>query len=219
MARRAMHLHACALPPFAPLLRLLRRQPGTRGADLQGSIPVRSRHSRAAASAPTSLPSLTVPLWVRLGLAPRRMRRIDPLAVHGLFGNGPREAGLTAPPLLRLAALSGIRETVRAIRDFPHQWAFRRQPAEQPRKGVPSGVRGCLSLQNGEKKTQEQRVSMSTLKKGHPRRYFRPFLSWASKCWTRIFLTIHETGRSSSRANFASRPNVFSETRVQIVVG
>ena len=36
------------------------------------------------------------------------------LSVHGLFGNGPPEAGLTAPPLLRLAALSGDRETPHA---------------------------------------------------------------------------------------------------------
>jgi|GEM_PF-3386029 len=60
---------------------------------------------------------------------------------------------------------------------------------------------------------------MSAQSKEHLGRYFRPFFPWASKCWTRILLTIHEIGLSSSRANFASRLNVFSETRVQIVVG
>src|SRR4030066_1731223 len=61
--------------------------PSIRGpwlAGLQRSIPVRSRHSRAAASAPASLPFLTVPLRVRLGRAPRRQRRIDPLGARPL---------------------------------------------------------------------------------------------------------------------------------------
>ena len=62
MARRAMHTHVWAFPHFPPLLRivevLLRRQPRTRGAGLQGSIPVRSRHSRTAASAPPQAPLL-----------------------------------------------------------------------------------------------------------------------------------------------------------------
>ena len=51
---------------------------------LQGPIPGRSRHSRAAASAPASLPSLTVPQRVRLGRAPCRKRRIDPLDARPL---------------------------------------------------------------------------------------------------------------------------------------
>src|SRR3990172_12066033 len=45
---------------------------------------LRSRHSRAAASAPASLPPLTVPRRVRLGRAHRRARRIDPLGARPL---------------------------------------------------------------------------------------------------------------------------------------
>ena len=52
------------------------------------SVP-RSRHSRPAASAPASFPSLVVPQWVRLGRAPRRMRRIDPLGARPLRERNP----------------------------------------------------------------------------------------------------------------------------------
>jgi hypothetical protein len=44
----------------------------------------RSRHSRAAASPPASLPALTVPRRVRLGRAPRRTGRIDSLGARPL---------------------------------------------------------------------------------------------------------------------------------------
>ena len=50
---------------------------------------LRSRHSRAAASAPASLPSLTVPQRVRFGRAPRRKRRIDPLGARPLRQRTP----------------------------------------------------------------------------------------------------------------------------------
>src|SRR4030066_8657 len=49
-----------------------------------GDHSLRSRHSRAAASPPTLLPSLTVPRWVRLGRAPRRTGRISPLGARPL---------------------------------------------------------------------------------------------------------------------------------------
>ncbi len=60
------------------------REKGPWLAGLQRSIPGRSRHSRLAAAAKASLPSLTVPLWVRLGWAPCRVRRIDPLGARPL---------------------------------------------------------------------------------------------------------------------------------------
>jgi hypothetical protein len=50
---------------------------------------LRSRHSRPAASAPASLPSLTVPQRVRFGRAPRRTRRIDPLGARPLRERNP----------------------------------------------------------------------------------------------------------------------------------
>ena len=59
---------------------------------------LRSRHSRAAASAPASLPSLTVPLRVRLGRAPCRMRRIDPLGARPLPERPPGRRPHSAPP-------------------------------------------------------------------------------------------------------------------------
>src|SRR3990172_3285108 len=71
---------------------------------------LRSRHSRAAASAPASLPSLTVPQRVRFGRAPRRKRRIDPLGARPLRqrtpGGRPHSALLLrpAPPMVRPAA-------------------------------------------------------------------------------------------------------------------
>src|SRR3989304_7069211 len=69
---------------------------GTRTAALRspGVHSLRSRHSRAAASAPASLPSLTVPQRVRLGRAPRRERRLDPLGGTPLW---PRHPGGRAP--------------------------------------------------------------------------------------------------------------------------
>ena len=81
---------------------------------LPGSIPGRSRHSRAAASAPASLPSLTVPQRVRFGRAPRRKRRIDPLGARPLRQRTPggrpysalllRPASPTARPVARVPA-------------------------------------------------------------------------------------------------------------------
>src|SRR5512141_2534157 len=50
---------------------------------------LRSRHSRPAASAPASFPFLIVPPWVRLGRAPRRRRRIDPLGARPLRERNP----------------------------------------------------------------------------------------------------------------------------------
>ena len=58
---------------------------------------LRSRHSRAAASAPASLPSLTVPQrYASVGRLAGR--GASTLSVHGLCGNGTLKAGLTAPP-------------------------------------------------------------------------------------------------------------------------
>ena len=79
MARRGMNPRTAA-----------HRPPGTHS--------LRSRHSRAAASAPASLPSLTVPLRVRLGRAPCRMRRIDPLGARPLPERPPGRRPHSAPP-------------------------------------------------------------------------------------------------------------------------
>jgi hypothetical protein len=54
-----------------------------------GGHSLRCRHSRAAASAPPSLPSLAVPLRVRLGRAPRRKRRIGSLGARPLRERTP----------------------------------------------------------------------------------------------------------------------------------
>jgi len=58
---------------------------------------LRSRHSRDAASAPPSLPSLAVPQRVRLCRAPRRKRRIDPLGARPLRQRTPGGRPPTAP--------------------------------------------------------------------------------------------------------------------------
>jgi len=58
---------------------------------------LRSRHSRPAASAPASLPSLAVPPWVRLGRAPRRRRRIGPLGARPLRERNPGDRPHFAP--------------------------------------------------------------------------------------------------------------------------
>ena len=50
---------------------------------------IRSRHSKAAASSPASLPALTVPRRVRLGRPPRRTGRIDPLGARPLPERAP----------------------------------------------------------------------------------------------------------------------------------
>src|SRR3972149_5261346 len=62
-----------------------------------GGHSLRSRHSRAGASAPASSPSLAVPQRVRIGRAPRRKRRIDPLGARALRQRPPGDR-LTAPP-------------------------------------------------------------------------------------------------------------------------
>jgi len=82
-----------------------------------GGHSLRSRHSRAAASVPASLPPLTVPQRVRLGRAPRRKRRIDPLGARPLRQRPPGGRP-PAPPLLRLAALHE-RRTSPKNRDVP----------------------------------------------------------------------------------------------------
>jgi hypothetical protein len=82
-----------------------------------GGHSLRSRHSRAAASVPASLPPLTVPQRVRLGRAPRRKRRIDPLGARPLRQRTPGGRP-PAPPLLRLAALHE-RRTSPKNRDVP----------------------------------------------------------------------------------------------------
>ncbi len=57
-----------------------------------GTHSLRSRHSRAAASAPASLPSLTVPRgYASVGRLAGS--GASPLSVHGLFRNGPLDAG------------------------------------------------------------------------------------------------------------------------------
>ena len=63
-----------------------------------GGHSLRSRHSRAAASPPASLPSLTVPLRVRLGRAPCRSGRIDPLGARPLPERPPGRRPHSAPP-------------------------------------------------------------------------------------------------------------------------
>ena len=65
---------------------------------LQGAIPVRSRHSRTAASPPASLPSLAVPLRVRLDRGPRRSGRIGPLGARPLPERPPGRRPHVAPP-------------------------------------------------------------------------------------------------------------------------
>ncbi len=60
------------------------RYPCTSAHRPPGTHSLRSRHSSAAASAPAALPALTVPQWVRLGQAPCRERRIDPLDARPL---------------------------------------------------------------------------------------------------------------------------------------
>jgi hypothetical protein len=90
-------------PPASPRVSDCRRsKPKERGRSetgLPGSIPGRSRHSRAAASAPTSLPPLTVPQRVRFGRAPRRTGRIDPLGARPLRQRTPggRSAAVQVP--------------------------------------------------------------------------------------------------------------------------
>jgi hypothetical protein len=77
-----------------------------------GDHSLRSRHSRAAASAPASLPSLAVPLRVRLDRTPCRMRRIDPLGARPLPeqppGRRPPPASPMGPGTVTPGGLSSI---------------------------------------------------------------------------------------------------------------
>jgi len=99
-------------PPASPRVpRYGAQQPQEEGRSetgLQESIPVRSRHSRAAASAPASLPSLTVPQRVRFGRAPRRKRRIDPLGARPLRQRTPGDRPHCAPSPSACCAISAL---------------------------------------------------------------------------------------------------------------
>ena len=85
---------------------------------------LRSRHSRAAASPPASLPALTVPRRVRLGRAPRRTWHIDPLDARPLqertsgcrgapLSNGRDLRPLAAVPLAAISSFGGTLLNVR----------------------------------------------------------------------------------------------------------
>src|SRR3990172_4062523 len=97
-AGQSYHLATCArsLPFRSP-----GQQPRFTGHRHPGGHSLRSRHSRAAASAPASLPSLAVPLRVRLGRAPCRMRRIDPLGARPLPERPPGRREPPAAPCAR----------------------------------------------------------------------------------------------------------------------
>src|SRR3989304_6593913 len=105
---------------------------------------LRPRHSRAAASAPASLPALTVPRRVRLGRAPRRARRIDPLGARPLQerisgGRGVPKCYATWRPL----AAGSARRDFFLRGDTPFSFAdkIRSVPAA-PRKPPQRPVRG-----------------------------------------------------------------------------
>ena len=78
VARRAMNLHGCAPASGAPF----------------PQIPA----FEARCSAPSSFPSLAVPQWIRLGRAPRRRRRIDPLGARPLREREPWRPASLCPP-------------------------------------------------------------------------------------------------------------------------
>ncbi|KRT73732.1 MAG: hypothetical protein XU12_C0007G0056 [Deltaproteobacteria bacterium CSP1-8] len=86
---------------------------------------LRSRHSRAAASAPASLPALTVPRRVRLGRAPRRTGRIDPLGARPLqertsgCRGAPLSNGRNLRPLAAVPLAANLTSLHRPLRGTP----------------------------------------------------------------------------------------------------
>jgi len=87
VARRAVNLHGCvpasrASIPLEPGIRVqLRRLEGR-----ASFVARRAMNLHGCALPHSALPPAAAPL--------------DPLSVHGLFGNGTLEAGLTLPPVL-----------------------------------------------------------------------------------------------------------------------
>jgi hypothetical protein len=125
--------------------------PRTGPPGLQSTIPGICRHSRAAASPPASLPSLTVPTGVRLGRAPRRARHIDPLGARPLperYSGDQGAGGQTLATLHPLAAGSARRKSSFA----PQAAAW--NPPKRPCDGL---VGPCRY------KTQHQRTSGRTI--------------------------------------------------------
>jgi|GEM_PF-1727079 len=96
-----------------------------------GTHSLRSRHSRAAASTPASLPSLTVPRgYASVGRLAGS--GASPLSVHGLFRNGPLDAGLTPLPSCGCSALY---RGPKAQRGVPRSGLWSEE-WESPRSGV-----------------------------------------------------------------------------------
>ena len=116
-----------------------------------GGHSLRSRHSRAAASAPASLSSLTVPQRVRLGRAPRRKRRIDPLGARPLRQRTPGGRPHCAPPPAAAAPATGDPRRCGGVDEAAcgaRRKSRRAEPAASGRKvasvaeGTPSRARG-----------------------------------------------------------------------------
>src|SRR3990172_274615 len=104
-----------------PLLRMLRRQPGTLARRPPEIHSLRSRHSGAAASPPASLPALTVPRRVRFGRPPRRTGRLDPLGARPLQERTSGCRGLRYQTLATLRPLAAVplAGTDPALRGYP----------------------------------------------------------------------------------------------------
>src|SRR3990172_4306175 len=90
---------------------------------------LRARHSRAAASPPASLPALAVPRRVRLGQAPRRTGRIDPLDARLL---PERTSGGRGAPLSNARGLAPARCRFRSTQVLPRSTGRSAEPPAAP---------------------------------------------------------------------------------------
>jgi len=156
-----------------------------------GTHSLRSRHSRAAASAPASLPSLTVPRgYASVGRLAGS--GASTLSVHGLFRNGPLDAGLTAAPSCGCYAGN---QGPGAMRGVPRSGLWSEE-WESPR----SGVRDASG-------TGSERAEVASVAEGKPPRAMVPgFQSRCLKC-RRTYQTMPATITAPiSRSNLWKYP-------------